>query len=248
MASYDSTYQLLGADDGRVIVGRDFCTPMGMYNVTRLHCAHVRGSEPRPQFSIADIATPAQVASARLQNGRMPRRETIWSCTPETSAFPVNGFRCSRRRGRTGPSLRGTANSFLLRGRRKRRPSKRQYRAIGARLAPFAVGACASSRRSNAGCSRARGPGLSHQPKRRHDPAWRTITSHRNTPCLGDRHPRASLQKLDQSREHRERRAPIATTDARKVLLAASPSAWSPTQRRHHRAPAKAEKPVPHPR
>ena len=58
--------------------------------------------------------------------------------------------------------------------------SKRQNRSIGSHLVPAAAGACASSRRSNAGCSRARRPALPQQPGRRRDPARPTLTSRRN--------------------------------------------------------------------
>ena len=134
-----------------------------------------------------------------------------------------------------------------LPGRRRRpsrKPWKRQNHLIGGQLVLAAAGACASSRRSNAGCSRARRPTLPQLPGRRRDPARPTLTSRRNVLGSGDRHLRALRQ--DQGKRPEPRRRPTLNPAAAwsNVSLAASLSAPSPTPRRHHRARPKLEIPI----
>ena len=134
-----------------------------------------------------------------------------------------------------------------LPGRRRRpsrKPWKRQNHLIGARLVLAAAGACASSRRSNAGCSRARRLALPQQPGRRHDPARQTLTSHRNALCSGDGHLRACRHDRGQRREARKRPNPNPAVAWSNVSLTASLSAPSPTPRRHHRDRLKLEVPI----
>ena len=105
------------------------------------------------------------------------------------------GFHRIRHYGLLASSARkadiARARELLAVRRRRRSLSKRQNHSIGSHLVPAAAGACASSRPSSAGCSRARRPTLPQQPGRRRDPARPTLTSRRNTPCSGDRHLRA---------------------------------------------------------
>ena len=134
-----------------------------------------------------------------------------------------------------------------LPGRRRRpsrKPWKRQNRLIGGQLVLAAAGACASSRGSNAGCSRAPHPALPQQPGRRRDPAWPPLTSRQNALCSGDRYPRARRHDRGKRREARWRSIPNPTVAWSKVSLAASPSAPSPTPRRHRRARLKLEIPI----
>ena len=76
---------------------------------------------------------------------------------------------CSRAR-HARPTSPAPANCWPLRRRRQNLPKPRS-RPINSRPVLAAAGACASSRPSNGGCSRARRPALPQQPGRRRDPA-----------------------------------------------------------------------------
>jgi len=67
------------------------------------------------------------------------------------------------------PTSPASANCWPWRWRQN--SSRPRSRLISSRLVLAAAGACASSRPSNAGCSRARRLGLPQQPGRRRDPA-----------------------------------------------------------------------------
>jgi hypothetical protein len=89
------------------------------------------------------------------------------SCRTASTAFDITA--CSRAR-HARPTSPASANCWRHQ-RRRPNPSRPQSRPLNSRPVLAAAGACASSRPSNAGCSRGRRHAIQQQPGRRRDPA-----------------------------------------------------------------------------
>jgi len=111
------------------------------------------------------------------------------SCHTAFTAFGI--MDCSRAR-HTRPTSLVVANCWPYQ-RRRQNPLRPKSRPLNSRPVLAAAGECASSRPSDAGCSRARRPALPQQPGRRRDP-----TCFIPTPCR-----RAVASAIGTRRAHR---------------------------------------------